>query len=81
MTADVPPDGYLKGCRQFAPHIAEITGVPVEAVSEYVILVQILDADPGLDVIASPNIAIGELPAALRNLADFLDQRAARLLS
>ena len=81
MTAGVPPDGYLTGCRSFAPHIAEMTGTPLETIAEYVILVQVMDDDPGIDVIVSPGLDVGQLPAALRDLADSLDKRSARLLS
>lgn len=81
MTAGIPPDGYLKGCRQFAPHIAEIAGVPVEAIGDYVIMVWIHDCGQGADVILSPGLPIAGLPAGLRDLADSLDQRARRLLS
>lgn len=81
MTAGVPPDGYLRGSRAFAPVIAQLTGAAAEAIGEYVIVVQMWDDDPGMDVIVSPGLDIGELPAALRDLADSLDRRSARLLS
>jgi hypothetical protein len=81
VTAGVPPDGYLAGERMIGAFLAGQLNVPVEAIGEYLVLVEVGPEGSPVDVIASPNLDLGQVPAALRNLADHLDQRAARLLS
>jgi hypothetical protein len=81
VTGVVPPDGYLGGERTIGAFLADVLNVPAEAIGEYMVFVEVGPEGSPVDIIASPGLDLGQAPAALRSLADHLDQRAARLLS